>query len=84
MSEELLQTVPFQIGKYTYYRLGATTLSQLRNAGIIPKKDYTNIENKKPDGLVAYHGKIKAVVEYKQPSELNSDKKIEKAIKQEH
>ncbi len=83
ISEELLQTVPFQIGKYTYYRLGATTLSQLRNAGIIPRKDYAHLESKKPDGLVVYHGNIKAVVEYKRPSDLNSAKKIEKAINQE-
>ena len=83
MSEELLQTVPFQIGKYTYYRLGSTTLAQLRNAGIIPKKNYASLESKKPDGLVAHHGRIKAVVEYKQPKELASEAKIEKAIAQE-
>jgi len=83
MSEELLQTVPFQIGKYTYYRLGNTTLGQLRNAGIIPKKDYKQLGAKKPDGLVAHHGSIKAVVEYKQPRELSSDIKITKAITQE-
>jgi len=83
MSEELLQTVPHQIGKYTYYRLGSTTLGQLRDSGIIPKKDYSSIIRKKPDGLVAYHGKIIAVVEYKTPQELASEKAVAKAIKQE-
>jgi len=83
MSEELLQTIPFQIGKYTYYRLGATTLNQLRTAGLIPKKDYAQLEAKKPDGLVTQHGAIKAVVEYKQPKELDSKKKVAKAITQE-
>jgi type I restriction enzyme M protein len=83
MSEELLQTIPQQIGKYTYYRLGATSLAQLRKAGIIPHRDYKLIERKKPDGLVVYHGAIKAVVEYKQPHELDSPKKISKAINQE-
>jgi hypothetical protein len=83
MSEELLQTLPLQIGKYTYYRLGSTTLSQLRTRGIIPKKNYSALEAKKPDGLVVFHGAIKAVVEYKQPSTLRSEKAIEKAIKQE-
>ena len=83
MSEELLQTIPQQIGKYTYYRLGNTTLIQLRNNGIIPQRHYADLERKKPDGLVAYHGSIKAVVEYKQPKELSSDKAIERAIKQE-
>src|ERR1700722_19211755 len=83
MSEELLQTIPFQLGKYTYYRLGSTTLGQLKDARIIPKKDYSKIEAKKPDGLVVHHGKIKAVVEYKQPKELGSEKAIQKAITQE-
>lgn len=83
MSEELLQTVPQQIGKYTYYRIGSSTLRQLRVAGIIPKKHYEKLEAKKPDGLVVYHGVIKAVVEYKQPKELSSEKDIQKAIGQE-
>ncbi len=83
MSEELLQTVPHQIGKYTYYRLGNTTLGQLRDNGIIPKKDYSQILSKKPDGLVVYHGKIIAVVEYKTPPELATEKSVLKAIKQE-
>lgn len=83
MSEELLQTVPQQIGRYTYYRLGSTTLVQLRDHGIIPKKDYEKLNAKRPDGLVLFHGQIKAVVEYKQPKELISPKKVAKAIAQE-
>ncbi|RWM67871.1 MAG: SAM-dependent DNA methyltransferase [Mesorhizobium sp.] len=83
MSEELLQTVPQQIGKYTYYRLGSTTLNQLRTAGIIPKKEYEALSANKPDGLVVYHGRVVAVVEYKQPKHLKSEKDIQKAIKQE-
>lgn len=83
MSEELLQTLPQQIGKYTYYRLGSTSLAQLRNNGIIPKKSYQKLERKKPDGLVVYHGQIRAVVEYKQPKELRTERQISKAIGQE-
>lgn len=83
MSEELLQTVPQQIGRYTYYRLGATNLDQLRKHGLIPQKDYAILKTKKPDGLVIYHKTVKAVVEYKQPKDLDTPKKIEKAIKQE-
>jgi hypothetical protein len=82
MSEELLQTIPQQIGKYTYYKLGNTTLSQLRDKGLIPKKKYDNLEAKRPDGLVVHHGQIKAVVEYKQPKELISAGAIAKAINQ--
>jgi len=83
VSEELLQTVPQQIGKYTYYRLGSTTLTQLRNHGIVPKKDYQKLKTKKPDGLVIHHNDIKAVVEYKQPKEMITTKQEEKAIAQE-
>ncbi len=83
MSEELLQTIPQQIGKFTYYRLGATTLDQLKKAGIIPNRSYAKLRLKKPDGLVVYHGAIKAVVEYKQPKELSSKADIAKAVAQE-
>jgi type I restriction-modification system DNA methylase subunit len=83
MSEELLQTLPQQIGKYTYYRLGSTTLEQLKNNGIIPAKNYKTLKVKRPDGLVIYHGAIKAVVEYKQPKELKSEKDLKTAISQE-
>ena len=83
MSEELLQTVPQKIGKYTYYRLGSTTLEQLKNSGIIPIKNYGELKNKKPDGLVKHHDQIIAVVEWKTPAELASENDIKKAIKQE-
>ena len=83
MSEELLQTAPKRLGRYTYYRLGSTTLEQLKAQGIIPKKNYGALRTKKPDGLVSYHREIKAVVEYKQPSQLRSENQIAKAIDQE-
>ncbi|XHX78630.1 MAG: hypothetical protein RBJ76_01470 [Stenomitos frigidus ULC029] len=81
MSEELLQTTPQKIGKYDYYKLGATTLDQLKRHEIIPKKSYEELKRKKPDGLLLYHGEVKAVIEYKQPSKLSSDTDIQKAIK---
>ncbi|MFY9822391.1 MAG: N-6 DNA methylase [Thermoanaerobaculia bacterium] len=83
MSEELLQTIPLQIGKYTYFRLGNTTLKQLRDHQLIPRRSYDTLDRKKPDGLVVYHGEIRAVVEYKPPSELKTDRAIAKAINQE-
>ena len=83
MSEELLQTTPQKIGKYTYYRLGNTTLNQLKVAGIIPRKDYGDLELKKPDGLVLYQNRVRAVVEYKQPRELRTEGNIARAIGQE-
>ncbi len=83
MSEELLQTIPQKIGRFTYYKLGHSTLSQLVDHGIIPKKNYGVLKSKKPDGLVTYQGKIKALIEYKQPKALSSQKQIDSAIKQE-
>ena len=83
MSEELLQTTPKRIGRYTYYRLGSTTLDQLQAHGIIPRTNYGRLRAKKPDGLVSYHKNIKAVVEYKQPAQLKSPAQIAKAIDQE-
>ena len=83
MSEELRQTTPQKIGKYTYYRLGSTTLNQLKIAGIIPMKNYGDLEAKRPDGLVLYQGRVRAVVEYKQPGELRTDSDLARAIRQE-
>ena len=83
MSEELLQTIPQKVGKYTYYRLGNTTLNQLKTHGIIPLRDYGQLEAKKPDGLVLHQGRVRAVVEYKQPQDLRTEKDVAKAIKQE-
>ena len=83
MSEELLQTIPQKVGKYTYYRLGNTTLNQLKNNGIIPQRDYGGIGNKKPDGLVLYQDRVRAVVEYKPPQELRAERDLAEAIKQE-
>ena len=84
MSEELLQSAPTQIGRYTYHRLGASTLGQLKTAGIISKSLPDNIRNKKPDGLVTLgRGVVKAYIEYKTPRELRTKRLIDKAIAQE-
>jgi type I restriction-modification system DNA methylase subunit len=83
MSEELLQTVPTWIGRYIYYRLGSTTLNQLKKAKII-NKIKRSLAEKKPDGLIVLPGGIvKAVIEYKSSSELSSKNKIQSAIEQE-
>ena len=83
MSEELLQTIPQQLGKYTYYRLGSTTLEQLKNHGVIPAKDYGDLKAKKPDGLLLCQGSVRAVVEYKPPGHLRSESNLNNAIQQE-
>lgn len=83
MSEELLQTVPVPIGRYTYYRLGATTVAQLSRAGIIPGRPPGEIRKNKPDGLIVLgKGAAKAWVEYKTPAELRTPAQIRKAVGQ--
>ena len=83
MSEELLQTAPISIGRYTYYRLGATTIAQLVQAGIISSSQPKSIRNNKLDGLITLgKGFVKACIEYKTPAQLKSAAKVKKAIKQ--
>ena len=84
MSEELLQTQPHTLGRYVYYVLGATTLSQLKRQRIIHVQIPAHLASKKPDGLiVSPNSAVKAVIEYKNPSELSSAKKRDTAINQE-
>jgi len=83
MSEELLQTKSESIGRYLLYKLGATNLGQLKKNNIINSKFEKEFSNKKPDGLIVLPGgDVKAVIEYKQPSELVGKKRIDKATKQ--
>ena len=84
MSEELLQSAPFPVGRYTYHRLGSSTLAQLVKAGIVGGNLPPPILKKKPDGLLVLgSGAVKAFVEYKVPSELTSPLKVAKAVQQE-
>lgn len=83
MSEELLQTTPFWIGRYAYYRLGNTTINQLKKARIINSIN-SELKDKRPDGLIVLPGgKVKAIIEYKTPEELSTERKVNKAIQQE-
>ena len=83
MSEELLQTKPLELGRYSYLKLGASTLRQLRVAKVISGPP-TKFENKKPDGLIlGADGTVKAFIEYKPPSEFKTAKQRQKAVDQE-
>ena len=87
MSEELLQRDllqnPEKIGNWDFYNIGATTIKSLKNNKIILDIDYKEIELKKVDALIVQKKNVIAVVEYKKPSEFNSETKINKAIQQE-
>lgn len=87
MSEELIQrdliNAPEKIGDWNFYNIGATSLKALKEAKIIPNKDYENYEDKKPDAIITKKPLVIAAIEYKKPSELNTKTKIKKAIAQE-
>ncbi len=84
MSEELLQIEPHQFGRYRYFKLGASTLGQLKDAKIIRGRFDRSLLAKKPHGLIVLRdGTVRAVVEYKPPAKLKTAKQIQNAIDQE-
>ena len=87
MSEELIQKnlveAPEKMGDWNFYNIGATTLKALKGAKIIPDKDYDEYESKKPDAIIVKKPLVIAAIEYKVPSQLRTEKQIEKAISQE-
>jgi len=75
------------IGDYEFFPLHSTTLKQYKNARIIPSIDYGEYEIRKPDGLLINRlntekPKITAVLEYKKPTEFQTDKQKKEAIEQ--
>lgn len=87
MSEELIQRnlveAPEKMGDWNFYNIGATTLKALKNAKIIPNRDYAEFEGKKPDALIVKKPLVIAAIEYKTPQELRTKTQIAKAIAQE-
>ena len=84
MSEELLQIEPYEIGRYRYFKLGASTLGQLKDAKIVKGKIDRNLRTKKPDGLITLRdGSVRAVIEYKPPARFKTAKQIQVAVDQE-
>ena len=85
MTEELLQTVETRLGRYVYYKLGATNLATLSREKVISAKVPSKFTLKKPDGLIVvpYSGVVKAFIEYKTPQQLRTQGQIDSAISQE-
>lgn len=87
MSEELYQrnliANPPKIGKWDYYNIGSTSITSLKNNGIIRNIDYGIIERKKVDGIVVLKKKVIAIIEHKSPSSLKTERQIKIAIEQE-
>lgn len=82
MSEELLQTVEYPLDRYTYHRLGASTLAQLYRARVIGGPVPRAIQSRKPDGLITLGNDVKAYIEYKLPSELKTQNQIVEVVRQ--
>jgi type I restriction enzyme M protein len=66
------------VGPYQGFVLGATTLSQLSDAGIIPRRSYGSLRTRRPDGLVVdlrnpARLQVKLVIEHKDAGELNPE-----------
>ncbi|MGR5240526.1 N-6 DNA methylase [Photobacterium damselae] len=90
MSEEILKRGYDKkgdvLGEWELFTIGETTLNQLKKFGIIPNKSYGSNGKRQPDEIVIDRRngepEVLVVVEYKDPSDFNSDKKKLSAIKQ--
>jgi type I restriction-modification system DNA methylase subunit len=89
MSEQTIQNALYSnpvsiLDKYTCYSLGATTIKNLVKQNVLADVLQTVNFGKKPDVLIIDKDKhVVVFLEFKLPKELNSQSKIEKAVKQE-
>lgn len=91
MSEELAQRglteSGLRVGNYEFYNIGSTTLNQLKDYKIIPKREYGKYGSRKPDQLLVDRrnkSKIKVILvaEKKDSGEFKSDKEKKETIQQ--
>lgn len=73
--------------KFEYFNLWNVTFQALAKNGIIPKKDYWDYNNKRPDWLLVDRSNKKeprviAVIEYKSWEKFQKEKDIDEAVKQ--
>lgn len=89
MSEQTIQDSLFSndvsiLDKYTCLSLGATTINDLMKSGKLKQVKVSKNLSKKPDVLIINKNKeVVVFLEFKTPEELNTQTKIDKAIKQE-
>lgn len=74
-------------GVYESYTIGATTINELKKYKIVPNKEYGEYGKRKPDGLIVDRRnkddiKVIAVIEYKDPTDFNTQEKKDKALQQ--
>lgn len=91
MSEELTQRGMLKkgitIGNYEFFPLHSTTLNQYKKAKIIPNLEYGPYESRRPDGLLVDRSnkeepRVIAVLEYKKPTEFQTDRQKREAFEQ--
>jgi len=84
MSEELIQKGYTKhgerFGEYEYYNIGKTNFADLEKHAIVPKLEWGSYKRKAPDALVCdrrnkQNPTVICVVEYKLPTEFNTDNK---------
>lgn len=88
MSEQIKQlNAGVKIWKFEYFNLWNVTIQALAKNGIIPKKDYGDYNNKRPDGLLIdksdkKNPKVIAVIEYKDSKKFQNEKDVTEAVRQ--
>ncbi len=76
------------IGDYEYFPLHTTTIKQYKESGVIQKNNYLhNYEIRRPDGLLIHkvnksNPKVIVLLEWKKPSDFQTDKQKKEAIEQ--
>lgn len=68
------------VGEFDGFLLGASTLNQLADAGVVAKRGYGAQKNRKPDGLVVDRRdpsalQVKLVIEHKDAGELGTEQR---------
>jgi type I restriction enzyme M protein len=91
MSEELISRNllknGFEFGEYEFFPTHTTTIKQYKQAKIINNLNYGKFENKRTDSLIIdrrnkKNQQVIAVIEYKNPSEFQTEKQKNESIKQ--
>jgi len=75
------------VGEYEYYPTHSTTLSQYKNSKVIPNINYGIYSKRKPDGLWVDRRdktapRVILVLEYKKPTEFQTDQQKKEAVEQ--
>lgn len=90
-SEELisrgLSEKGISFGCFEFFPLHSTTLKQYKQSKIVPNIEYGDYEVRKPDGLIVARTKkstpdVIAVLEYKKPTDFQTDKQKKDATEQ--